>query len=105
MVAAEAGVDRVKAQMVSDKISQCSSVLSDVSNTLNDDTFYNSLVSQVQVSYTSSSLASKKGRRGITAEHVANNWGISIESAKQTVARTTQRGIRTVANPSISRRF
>jgi hypothetical protein len=103
MIAAESGADREKAQIVSDRNSQCSSVLSDISNTLNDDTFYNALVSQVQVSYTSSSLASKKGRRGISAEHVAKNWGISIEQAKQTVARTTQRGIRTVANPSISR--
>jgi hypothetical protein len=41
----------------------------------------------------------------MTAERLASNWNISLEAAKRTLQVTTQRGIRTVSNPSLSRRF
>ncbi len=36
---------------------------------------------------------------------LSKKWGISPEKAKNTIQRTTQRGIRTVLHPSLSRRF
>ena len=38
-------------------------------------------------------------------ETLAQRWGIGIAAAKKTIERTTQRGFRTVAHPSLSRRF
>ena len=35
----------------------------------------------------------------------AENWGVGLESARLTLECTTQRGIRTVLHPSLSRRF
>ena len=42
---------------------------------------------------------------GIDAGTVAKNWGIGLETAKKTLKVTTQRGIRTVVHPTLSRRF
>jgi hypothetical protein len=39
------------------------------------------------------------------AERLAKNWSISVNSAKQTPKVVTQQGVRTAANPSLSRRF
>ena len=36
---------------------------------------------------------------------LAKRWGIGLEAAKHTIARTTQRGVRTVLHPTLSRRF
>ena len=44
-------------------------------------------------------------KRSIDAPTLARNWGIGLQAAKQTVKVTTQRGIRSIANPSLSRRF
>ena len=102
-------------QAIGDRYSKTSAVLLDVSNTLHDDSFHQALVDSVnvsstmtgstkppqQVSYTST--GSKK--HSITAEHLASTWDIGIERARATIKVTTQRGIRTVANPSLSRRF
>ena len=54
-----------------------------------------------------SSLAatSIKTTSGIQPSELARRWGIGIEAAKRTLNVTTQRGIRTVAHPSLSRRF
>ena len=44
-------------------------------------------------------------RKGITAETIAEKWGIGIETARRTVNATTQRGLRTIQHPSLSHRF
>ena len=51
-----------------------------------------------------SSLAatSIKTTNGIQPSELARRWGIGIEAAKRTLNVTTQRGIRTVAHPSLS---
>jgi hypothetical protein len=36
----------------------------------------------------------------MSPEKLANNWGISLEAAKRAIEKTTQKGIRSVANPS-----
>lgn len=38
-------------------------------------------------------------------ERLAKTWNAGIEIAKQTLKTTTQRGIHSVANPDIARRF
>lgn len=50
------------------------------------------------------SMATKKAPI-IEPEVLAKRWGIGLEQAKRTLERTTQRSLRTVAHPSLSRRF
>lgn len=38
-------------------------------------------------------------------EQLARNWGIDVATARRTIDVTTQRGIRTVLHPTLSRRF
>ncbi|KAI2502750.1 Reverse transcriptase (RNA-dependent DNA polymerase) [Fragilaria crotonensis] len=38
-------------------------------------------------------------------EQLAKNWGIDLATAKRTIDVTTQRGVRTVLHPTLSRRF
>ena len=47
------------------------------------------------------------GSRGykLITDALARNWGFILKNAQQTLDVTTQRGIRTVANPSISQGF
>ena len=49
--------------------------------------------------------ATTPSKTKLTADDLSKWWGISLEAAANTIQRTTQRGIRTVANPAISRRF
>ena len=42
---------------------------------------------------------------GIDFLTLARRWGISPETARQTLSRTTQRGVRTCLHPTLSRRF
>ena len=46
-----------------------------------------------------------KQHKGIEPQVLARRWGIGIEAAINTINRTTQRGVRTVLHPSLSRRF
>jgi hypothetical protein len=80
---------------------QCAAILIDIEPCLDDNLFARLLKENVCVSSTTTSR-----RKGfLTAEKLAKNWSISLEAAKQTLQVTTQRGIRTVANPLLSRRF
>ena len=65
-----------------------------------DDNFGIYLESYVQISLTSTSR-----RPAVSHDELAKRWGIDPDRAKATVQRTTQRGVRTIANPAISRRF
>jgi type II secretory pathway component HofQ len=47
----------------------------------------------------------KERRNGIDAQMLARNFGIGLDTAKKTLKVTTQRGVRSVANPTLSRRF
>ncbi len=81
--------------------SQCSAILTEIDPNLHADYFVESLERNVKVS--STTTGKRKGN--LTAERLAKNWSISLDSAKQTLKVTTQRGVRTTANPSLSRRF
>jgi hypothetical protein len=46
-----------------------------------------------------------RDKAGIDAATLANNWGIGIEAAKRTRLVTTQRGIRIMIHPSLTKRY
>ena len=52
-----------------------------------------------------STTATSTRKSTLHPERLARNWGIGIEAAKRTLQATTQRGIRTISNPALSRRF
>ena len=52
-----------------------------------------------------SSTTTSKRSSTLQPATLARNWGIGLEAAKRTLLATTQRGIRTVSNPALSRRF
>jgi hypothetical protein len=81
--------------------SQCSAMLTDVDPNPHKDHSLESLEANVKVS--STATGNRKGT--LMAERLAKNWGMSLDSAKRTLKVATQRGVRTAANPSLSRRF
>jgi hypothetical protein len=102
------GKEQERVQTLSERTSQYSSILSEISNTLNDNEFYESLVANVNTHLVSSTSAFKTSNRKnkITPEELVKTWNtIGLETAKRTLKSTTQRGIKTVANSSISRQF
>ena len=44
-------------------------------------------------------------RTGLKPEHLASKWNNSIGQAEDTIKVTTQRAVRHIANPALSRRF
>jgi hypothetical protein len=46
-----------------------------------------------------------RDKAGVDAATLANNWGIGIEAAKRTRLVTTQRGIRRIIHPSLTKRY
>ena len=79
--------------------SKVCAVLSDISNTLNDDTFVKALKENVNLPSSQTTGRANK----ITAEKLSQTWSIGLQTAKRTLKTTTQRGVGSVANPSIER--
>ena len=79
---------------------QSESILNTIDPTLNDGTLSDLLINNRKVSATSTS-----NRKGLSAEHLAKKWRIPLRQAENTLKVTTQRGVRHVANPAISRRY
>jgi hypothetical protein len=46
-----------------------------------------------------------RDRAGVDAATLANNWGIGIEAAKRMHFVTTQRGVRRMIHPSLTKRY
>jgi hypothetical protein len=46
-----------------------------------------------------------RDKGGIDSATLAKNWGIGIEAAKRTRLVTTQRGIRRIIHPSLTKRY
>ncbi len=72
-----------------------------------DENFGLLLESKACVSSSISKVGVAKSKSSQQIDHMtlSKKWGISTEKARQTIQRTTQRGIRTVLHPSLSRRF
>ena len=50
-------------------------------------------------------IHSRAGDSHLTPQVLVTNWGIDVKTAARTVKATTQRGIRTVLHPTLSRHF
>jgi hypothetical protein len=46
-----------------------------------------------------------RDKAGVDAVTLANNWGIGIEAAKRMRIVTTQRGMRRMIHPSLTKRY
>ena len=92
-------ISQSQAKRVSDFIGM--TAIMSLSSSLDDAAFLDALQSNVNVSNVTSSTRKPK----IDPAKLARTWGIGIEAASRTVRVTTQRGIRTVMHPSLSRRF
>ena len=92
-------------------INSLSSLASDLADVTDDDNFAQALTSNVQISSVDTSLNSLNGhirsRRisPIDPQTLASRWQISPDRANRTIVTTTQRGVRTCLNPTLSRRF
>ena len=52
-------------------------------------------------------IAVKTGKRKcvVGPRMLAKNWGIGLDAARRTVEATTQKGVRMILHPTLSRRF
>jgi len=85
-----------------------SPLTTDQADVADDENLYDVLASHVQISSIESSLNGHIRSRNIAPidpQTLAARWMISPERAKQTVIMTTQRGVRTCLNPTLSRRY
>jgi hypothetical protein len=103
----------LRGQVSSLVINSLSSLTADHADVTNDDNFYQVLSSMVQSLSTESSpnelslnghICSRK-IAPINPQTLAARWMISPDRAKHTVVMTTQRGVRTCLNPTLSRCF
>ena len=90
----------IKLQREASLYSQCSAVLTSIEPALDENHFGTMLKANRNIS-----MASSSKRKGLSPEKLAKTWKIPLHQAKNTIKVTTQRGIRTIANPAISRRF
>jgi hypothetical protein len=89
-------------------INSLSSLTTDQADITNDENFYDVLASHVQISSIETSLNGhirSCKTAPIDPQTLAARWMISPERAKRTVVMTTQRGVRTCLNPTLSQRF
>ena len=84
------------------------SLTTDTADITHDCNFHQVLQSLVTISSMDTCLTGNLRSRKtapIDFATLANRWMISPAKAKQTVQRTTQRGVRTCINPTLARRF
>ncbi len=89
-------------------INWLSSLTTDHADVADDENFYDVLASHVEVSSIETSLNGHIHlckTAPIDPQTLAARWMISLERAKQTVIMTTQRGVRTCLNPTLSQQF
>jgi hypothetical protein len=89
-------------KLLSSKYSDTSAKLQDLSPVLDDRTLLAELdnIKTFNVSLVKSEMMEKSG---VDAATFTNNWGIGIEAAKITRLVTTQRGIRRMIQPSLTK--
>ncbi len=86
-------------------IDPLSSLTTDQADVTDDKNLYNVLASHVQILSIESSLNGQICSRKIAPidpQTLATRWMISLERTKQTVVMTTQRGVGTCLNPTLS---
>ena len=70
-----------------------------------NDNFATVLQSKVNVSATQSGGVRSNAKKSVDAPTLARRWMIPENRARQTVQQTTQRGVRDIINPTLSRRY
>ena len=90
-----------QARDIHDYYSRDNAILSEISHVLEPRLFLHDLESSRMIA----TVKSISQRPGIDAETLSRNWGIGLASARRTLEATTQRGVRTVLHPTMSRRF
>jgi hypothetical protein len=80
--------------------SQGEAILNSINPLLNEDIFV-ALLNEIR----NLSTTSTSNWQGLSAERLAATWKIPLRQAQNTLRVTTQRGVRHIANPAISRRF
>jgi len=80
--------------------SQSDSILDSICPSLNEGTFGHQMTENRMIHSTTTST-----RRGLSPAKLAKTWNIPLKQAENTIRVTTQRGVRHIANPAISRRF
>ena len=93
-----------RAETLIERVYTNTCALIDISNIIVDDKFRMELQRNVNISHISSINNSQQNNR-IGPEELATRWNIVLEISKKAVEVTTQRGIRTVDNPTLSRIF
>jgi hypothetical protein len=91
--------------LLSIKYTDTSDKLQDLSPVLDDGTLLaelDNITTNLNVSLVKSEMRDKAG---VDAATLAKNWGIGIEAAKRTRLVTTQRGIRRMIHPSLTKRY
>ena len=64
------------------------------------------LVAAVHISSGTISVVKTGKRKCVIGPHtLAKHWGIGLDAARRTVEATTQKGVRTILHPTLSRRF
>jgi hypothetical protein len=81
--------------------------MQDLSVVFDDSTLLAALNCHEYIPYfnVSSVNSTMRGKGGVDAATLANNWGIGIEAAKRTHVVITQRGIRRMIHPSLTKRY
>jgi hypothetical protein len=91
-------------KLISSKYSDTSAKLQYLSPVLEDGTLLaelDNITTHLNVSLVKYEMRDKAGVDAVT---LANNWGIGIEEAKRTRLVNTQRGIRRIIHPSLTKR-
>jgi len=89
-------------------INLLSSLITDLVDVTDDENFHQVLTSKVMISSVETSLNGHIRSRNIAPinpQTLAARWMISPDRAKRTVVMTTQRGVRTCLNPTLSHCF
>jgi hypothetical protein len=92
-------------KLLSSKYSDTSAKLQDLSPVLDDGPLLaelDNITTNLNVSLVKSKMRDKAGVDAVT---LTNNWGIVIEAAKRTCLVTTQRGIKRMIQPSLTKRY
>ena len=88
--------------LVINSIMSLNSPLTDITNR---DTFASVLKNKVRISAVHTGHVRAKSGKSVDAQVLSQRWLISPDRAKTTVRKTTQRGVRNIMNPSMSRRY
>jgi hypothetical protein len=90
-------------KLISSKCSDTSAKLQDLSPALDDGTLLAELENATKKLNVSLVKYEMRDKAGIDAATLAKNWGIGIEASKRTRLVTTQRGIRRMIHPSLTK--